>query len=860
MDPITDPPAGAGLSAQEAARRLAQYGANVLPTAAGRTWRDIAWQAAHEPMFLLLLAGGLLYLVLGELREGVLMFALVVLTLGMTLYEEGKAEHALEALRDLSSPRALVLRDGQAVRIDSREVVPGDLCLIGEGDRVPADGVLVAGNDIEVDESLLTGEAEPVRKRPGNGQPAPVDSPGGHDLPSVFSGTLVVRGHGIARIEKTGAATEIGRIGTSLRDLGPQRSPLQKQMSRVITSFGIGGAVLSLMLVLYYVARGAGLLQALLAGLALALAMLPEEFAVVLAVFPALGAWRLARVNVLTRRLAAIETLGATTVLCVDKTGTLTENRMSIAALYADGIEWDPNLVPDPPLPEAFADLLEFGVLASRSESFDPMDSALHRLGADVLDGTGRLHGDWTLAQEYGLTAELRAVSHGWRAAEQEAGVVAAKGAPEAIVDLCHLYEAAGKRMLDAANDMAARGLRVLGVARARHDGAGWPARAHDFDFVPVGLVGFADPLRPGIKAAVAECAAAGIRVMMITGDYPATALNIARQAGLPGRAPLTGHAIAAMDAGELARRLPEVDVCARIAPEQKLRIVQSLQAGGAIVSMTGDGVNDAPALRAAHVGIAMGKRGTDVARETADLVLTDDHFASIVHAMRLGRHIFSNMRKAMVYIVSVHVPTAGMALLPVMLGWPVILYPIHIVFIELVIDPACALAFENEAEEADIMRRPPRRHDAPLLAGAMLVLGLLQGVVVLVIAAGSYAWALGALPLAQARAFAFSVLVVANIALIFANRSSTLTVVESMRQPNRIAWAVAGAAAAALAAALYLPVLREIFLFAPPLPVHMLLAAGLGASSVLWFDLLKLLRRRAGPARASTSPVRPDG
>jgi Ca2+-transporting ATPase len=407
---------------------------------------------------------------------------------------------------------------------------------------------------------------------------------------------------------------------------------------------------------------------------------------------------------------------------------------------------------------------------------------------------------------------------------------------------------------------MAARGLRVLGVARARHDGAGWPARAHDFDFVPVGLVGFADPLRPGIKAAVAECAAAGIRVMMITGDYPATALNIARQAGLPGRAPLTGQAIAAMDAGELARRLPEVDVCARIAPEQKLRIVQSLQAGGAIVSMTGDGVNDAPALRAAHVGIAMGKRGTDVARETADLVLTDDHFASIVHAMRLGRHIFSNMRKAMVYIVSVHVPTAGMALLPVMLGWPVILYPIHIVFIELVIDPACALAFENEAEEADIMRRPPRRHDAPLLAGAMLVLGLLQGVVVLVIAAGSYAWALGALPLAQARAFAFSVLVVANIALIFANRSSTLTVVESMRQPNRIAWAVAGAAAAALAAALYLPVLREIFLFAPPLPVHMLLAAGLGASSVLWFDLLKLLRRRAGPARASTSPVRPDG
>jgi Ca2+-transporting ATPase len=328
--------------------------------------------------------------------------------------------------------------------------------------------------------------------------------------------------------------------------------------------------------------------------------------------------------------------------------------------------------------------------------------------------------------------------------------------------------------------------------------------------------------------------------------------MNIARQAGLGGDAPLTGQQIASMDPDELARRLPAVDVCARIAPEQKLRIVQSLQARGDIVSMTGDGVNDAPALRAAHVGIAMGKRGTDVARETADLVLTDDHFASIVHAVRLGRHIFSNMQKAMVYIVSVHVPTAGMALLPVMLGWPIVLQPIHIVFIELVIDPACALAFENEAEEAGIMRRPPRRHDTPLLDSAMLIMGLLQGLVVLAFVAGSYAWALATLPLAQARAFAFSVLVVANVALIYANRFHTLTVVESLRQPNKIVWAVAGAAFAALAAALYLPVLRELFLFEPPAPWHMLGAVGLGAGTILWFDLVKVVRRRSRRAVAA--------
>jgi Ca2+-transporting ATPase len=848
---MNTPDTGAGLGADEAARRLAQSGANVLPSAAGRRWRDIAWQAAHEPMFLLLLAGGLLYLVLGELREGILMFGLVVLTLGMDLYEEGKAEYALAALRDLSSPRALVVRDGQTVQVDSREVVPGDLCLVAEGDRIPADGVLIGGNDVEVDESLLTGEAEPVRKRPAGGESIAVARPGGNDLPCLFSGTLLVRGHGVARVTATGAATEIGRIGTSLRERGAQRSPLQQQMSRIIATFGVGGAALSILLVLYHVARGADVLPALLAGLALAMAMLPEEFAVVLAVFPALGAWRLARANVLTRRLAAIETLGATTVLCADKTGTLTENRMSIAALYADGIEREPSLAPARPLPDAFAQLLEFGILASRSDGFDPMDKALHRFGAEVLDGTGRLHDDWMLAREYALTAELRAVSHGWSISEQQPGVVAAKGAPEAIIDLCHLDETAGSTLLAAANAMAARGLRVLGVARARHGGTAWPSRAHDFDFVPIGLIGFADPLRPGIRAAVAECAAAGIRVMMITGDYPATAMHIARQAGLGGEAPLTGDEIASMDAAELMRRLPKVEVCARIAPAQKLRIVQSLQASGDIVSMTGDGVNDAPALRAAHVGIAMGKRGTDVARETADLVLTDDHFASIVHAVRLGRHIYSNMQKAMVYIVSVHVPTAGMALLPVMLDWPVVLQPIHIVFIELVINPACALAFENEAEDADIMRRAPRSRDAALLDGTMLIVGLLQGLVVLATVVGAYGWALGTLAPDQARAFAFSALVVANIALIFANRSHNLTVVESLRQPNKIVWAVAGAAMVALAAAIYLPVLGEIFLFAPPAPRLMIVAAGLGASAVLWFDLVKVVRRRARRAVA---------
>lgn len=853
-EPQADPPAG--LRGDEAARRLARDGPNTLPSGERRGWRAILWQAAREPMFALLFAAGLLYLLLGEPREGILMFALVLATLGMTLYEEGKAERALDALRDLSTPHALVIRDGNRLQVDSRDVVVGDLCVIGEGDRVPADGRLVGGQELHADESLLTGESAPVPKTPRSGG----HGTGTDDPAALFSGTLVVRGHGLMEVTAVGAASAIGAIGQSLAALAPERSPLQKQMASVIARFGLGGAALSALLVAYHLARGGELLQALLAGLALALAMLPEEFAVVLALFPALGASRLARANVLTRRLAAIETLGATTVLCVDKTGTLTENRMSVAALYANGEVWEAGEADVQALPAALAVLLDAGMLASRADGFEPMDQALHRLGAAFPDAVAGGREDWRLAREYGMSADMRAVAHGWHAGAASgavAGTVAAKGAPEAIADLCHLAPAEAAPLLAAADAMAARGLRVLGVAQAPHDTRRWPDAVHDFDFVPLGLVGFADPLRAGVPEAVAECRAAGLRVMMITGDYPATALNIGRQAGLAGAGPLTGSGLAAMDEDELERSLAHADICARIAPAQKLRIVRALQRGGAIVAMTGDGVNDAPALQAAHVGIAMGRRGTDVAREAADLVLTDDHFASIVRAVRVGRHIYANMRKAMVYIVAVHVPTAGLALLPLMLGWPVVLGPVHIVFLELVIDPACALAFENEAEEPDLMRRPPRPRDAPLVDRPALLLALGQGLAVLATVTAAYAWALAALAPAEARAFAFAVLVAANVGLIFGNRSQTLTLFEALRLPNRIAWLIAGAALAALAAVLYLEPLAALFRFDSPSPQRALAAVCLGLAAALPFDLLKLARRTRGAAAPATSSPR---
>jgi len=850
--------ADAGLSTAQAAQRLAQDGPNALPGDQRSTLWAIILETLHEPMFMLLLAAGLLYLVLGDLQEGLILFGLVLLVLAMTLYQEGKTERALASLRELSSPRAQVLRDAQPVRVAGCEVVRGDVLILTEGDRIAADAVLISGNNVQVDESLLSGEAEPVSKIVAiTPNPAADARPGGDDHTMLYAGTLLVSGHGTALVTATGAHSQIGRIGTALQTLGRETSPLKKQTARLVKMLAAIAFGASLFLLLAFGWMRGDWLAALLAAIALAMALLPQEFTVVLTVIPALGAWRLSKKNVLTRRIAAIETLGATSVLCVDKTGTLTENRMTVAQLYAQepsaseknpGTGMTIDYATTAELPEAFHTLVEFSILASVTQPSDPMEKAFHRLGQHFLKDTEHLHQDWTPVQEYGLTVELRAMSRVWKAVQGQAHVVAAKGAPEAIIDLCHLDADAQAHITRAVDAMAAQGLRVLGVARARFTGEQWPAIEHDFEFQFIGLLGLADPLRAEIPDAVAECRSAGIRIIMITGDYPATAHSIAAQASLEGEgvnALLTGEALALLTDVELQARIKTVSVCARIAPEQKLRIVQALKANGEIVAMTGDGVNDAPALKAAHVGVAMGGRGTDVAREAASLVLLDDNFASIVQAVRLGRRIFDNLRKSMSYILAVHVPIAGTALLPLLLGWPVLLYPLHIAFLELVIDPACSLVFENEPSEANVMRRAPRNVNTPLFGGVTLMLALLQGLGVLLVVLGAYFWSSTWLVETAARAFVFTTLVLANLALIFSNRAPTGSLLASLRTPNRTLWLVSAATLGLLALSLYLPSLAKLFLFTPLRWSDLLLALTLGLLSVLWFEAIKLIRRQ---------------
>ena len=842
-----------GLTSAQAAQRLQEDGPNALPGDQQGVISAIVKETLHEPMFMLLLAAGSLYLVLGDLQEGLVLFGFVLVVLALTLYQEGKTERAMAALRDLTSPRALVLRDGQALRIAGCDVVVGDLLILSEGDRIAADAVLRTGSGVAVDESLLTGEAVPVTKVAQAGALDEAEKPprpGGDNLPFLYSGTLLVKGHGSARVTATGPRSEIGRIGSSLASLSNERSPLKQQTGRLVRLLAIFAFCASLFMVLAYGLMRDDWMGALLAGIALAMTLLPQEFTVVLTVLPALGAWRLSKQQVLIRRMTAIETLGATSVLCVDKTGTLTENRMTVMQLYAQGaaagLAIDYDRISE--LPEAFHTLVEFSILASVTDPFDPMEKAFHRLGLHFLADTEHLHRDWTLLQEYGLTHELRAMSHVWRAQVGDAHVVAAKGAPEAIIDLCHLEASTQAEIAAAAEIMAAQGLRVLGVAQARFAGDHWPTLAHDFDFEFVGLLGLADPLRAEIPQAVAQCLRAGIRVVMITGDYPATARAIAQQAQLEAGTSdgvLTGDAMAAMSDAELQQVMKTASVCARIAPEQKLRIVKALQANGEVVAMTGDGVNDAPALKAAHVGVAMGGRGTDVAREAAAMVLLDDNFTSIVRAVRLGRRIFDNLRKSMSYILAVHVPIAGMALLPVLLGWPVLLHPLHIAFLELVIDPACSIVFENEPSEADVMQRPPRDIQAPLFGGMTLVLSLLQGLGVLVVVLAAYALGAAYLSEKEVRAFTFATLVMGNLALIFSNRSRTATLWTTLRTPNRTLWLVTGVTLGLMSLTLYWPWMARLFNF-EPLPFrYLLIATGLGLSSVLWFEMIKFSRRR---------------
>ncbi|RZJ34580.1 MAG: cation-translocating P-type ATPase [Flavobacterium sp.] len=809
-----------GLTSVEAAARLKTFGTNEISKTGRKSLFQNAKEIFKEPMFFLLLCCALIYILIGNNREGIAMLFAVVMVIVVTRYQAQKTEQALQALAKIASPMAAVVRDGVVKKIAGRDLVPGDVIVVNEGDRVPADAVLLDGHVLTVDESLLTGESVPVFKSSDDGENS-----------QIFGATLATSGHCRAVVTATGQKSRLGTIGNALTQINIGETRLQIEMKKLIKTLLIIGSILCVIIVIAFYLANHNFVAALLSGLAAAMALMPEEFSVVLTIFLALGALRLSKINVLVRKPASMQTLGSATVLCTDKTGTITQNIMEVGAMFTQN-----KIIKK----EAFGinkasiqNLIATAVLASRSDTHDPMEIAIQQLSQKLGAGPG----PHVIVREYPLSQKNFAMTQ--VAKLRDKTIANCKGAPEAVLAMCELSEDRIDEILESVKKMAASGLRVLAVANAT-PGATLPQDQQDLKYEFLGLLGFEDPIRAEVPAAVSECMDAGIKVIMITGDYPETAKAIALKIGLPSSTILTGNEIENLTDIQLTQVIRNINIFARVIPHHKLRIVQAFQANNEIVAMTGDGINDAPALKAADIGIAMGMKGTDVARESASLILTDDNFASIVNAIRSGRRIFDNLQKSMGYIVAIHIPIIILTVFPALFSsFPVLMLPLHIIFLELIVDPACSVVFEVEKEELFIMKKPPRNANKPFFGLEKIWINVVRGLFLSAFAISVYIICMKLkLPDGQIRACSFSALILGNIALIFSSLSKTRSVVSVIKGDNKALLAITAVALVLLWIILKIPALAKMFQFEFP-GYYMLLQISVAA--ILFLGVLEI-------------------
>lgn len=826
-----------GLTTAEARQRQQQYGKNELTPQKKENFLKKILHVLREPMFLLLLLAAAIYFVLGEPRDGAIMLVFVVGIITIDVVQEWKTDQTLNALKDLSAPRVTVLRDGTEQEIASADLVPGDLMMICEGIKVPADGVVLRCADLCVDESSLTGEAEGVWKVPADTVQEQKDY---WRRDYCYAGTLVTQGTALVEVDRIGAATEYGKIGLGVASAPREDTPLQRQTGKLVRTCAVIAGVL-FVLVGAFTWRNLPdhrfadrLIESVLSGVTLAMAMIPEEFPVILTVFLSMGAWRLARKNSLVRRLPSVETLGAVSVLCVDKTGTITMNQMTVQELWtASGTE---------------RDLVETMGLGCETEAYDPMEKAMLRC-CEEHGITRESLFENKFVTEYAFTNELKMMGHVWR--KGDGLVIAAKGSPERILTICELTDAERAAAETQVNALSSGGLRVIAVAAARPESeAAIPAALTDCRLTLLGLVGLADPPRESVKDDIAVCNRAGIRVVMITGDNGVTASAIAKKIGIPGSGHMiTGEALEAMTDEELRKAVQTVSIFSRVIPEHKMRIVKAFKENGEIVAMTGDGVNDAPALKYADIGIAMGKRGSEVSREAADLILMDDNFTTIVETVRDGRRIYDNIRKAVGYVFTIHIPIALSSLLAPFLGiapTALFLLPLHVVLLEVLIDPTCSIVLERQPAERDIMARRPRNPQEKLLTAGLLGKSVLQGLTVFAASFGAYFITLAgkADNAPTARAVGLAVIMLANLFLVQVNSSDRDLAVRSIARlaKDGVMWAVNLGTLALLGLILYTPL--SVYLKLSPLTGGQALTAlALAAGSVLWYELVKIIR-----------------
>jgi len=816
-----------GLTKEEVRNSQEKHGKNELVLKKKNTFLKKAISIFMEPMFLLLFCTALIYFLLGEPRDGIIMLVFVTFMSSINLFQEWKTDKTLAALKDLSSPRVTVIRDSCKEEIDSKELTVEDLVIIEEGEKVAADGEIIEVLGFGVDESTLTGEAEVVWKK--------IDLDGEEKESHwrknfCYAGTMATQGSALIRVTSIGLSTEYGKIGLDIASVPQQPTPLEKQtkhLIKVCAYIGIGMFILVCLITLQHTNN---ITNSILSGITLAMAMIPEEFPVILTVFLAMGAWRLAKKNCLIRRMPSVETLGAVSVLCVDKTGTLTQNKMTVQETFQLSKFSE-------------KEMMYWSGLACETEPYDPMEKAI----LEYVKLKGIIKEELfenELVHDYPFTSDIKMMGHIWKIKDNVS--LAAKGSPESILPLCDLNDNERDTIEKEQEVLARKGYRVIAVAR-NMEIKEIPTDLKENKLELIGLIGLVDPHREEVPAAIKLCDKAGIRIVMITGDNGITATSIAKKIGIPNSDNvITGQELEEMSDEQLRQRVKKTNIFARVIPRHKMRIVKALKNIGEIVAMTGDGVNDAPALKYADIGIAMGKRGTGVAKEAADMILLDDNFTTIVDTVKDGRKIYDNIKKAVEYVFVIHIPIALIALLTPLLHLPLLLLPIHVVLLELIIDPTCSIVFERQPEEQDIMERQPRKSGEALITSKLMIKAILQGLSIFVGAFGSYVYLYNnGYGESMARTFSLAVIVFSNLFLVYVNQSEkTFAISSFFNTKDKVLWSINTGILLALIIVIYSSFGNGLAKTLPLSGVQLLSSFAMAGLATLWWEFVKLYKK----------------
>jgi len=820
-----------GLNDAEVIRSREKFGINRLNFKKENGFVDAVKGLIKEPMVVLLLVTSGIYFISGKTGDGVFLAAAIVLVSGISLYQDYRSRNALEKLKDFSQPKCKVIRNGEIIETSSEDLVVGDSLIIEEGTSITADGTIVQSNDFSVNESILTGESLSVYK-----DASAADN-------QVFHGTTVASGLAVVTITSIGNQTRLGKIGKSLESITEEKTPLELQINSFVKKMVIVGIVVFLIVWAINYSHSRNISDSLIKALTLAMSILPEEIPVAFTTFMALGAWRLMKMGIIVKQIKTVETLGSASVICTDKTGTITCNEMKLAKLFVAGI----NQIKDVGeiLTHDDKALIRTAMWASEPIPFDPMEIALHTAYAQT--GLTDERQAYKMIQEYPLAGKPPMMTHIFED-EKANRIIAAKGAPEALIDICKLNENEKNRIVDAVEQLATNGYRVLAVGEAYFKGNEFPSTQQKFQFAFKGLVAFYDPPKKNIKTVLQDFYKAGISVKIVTGDNAFTTVAIAKQINFKDTDQfVSGEELMKMDEKEVNSCVNEMSIFTRMFPDAKLKIIKALKAQNEVVAMTGDGVNDGPALKAAHIGVAMGKKGTEIAKQAASLILLEDDLSNMVDAVAMGRRIYTNLKKAIQYIISIHIPIVLTVFIPLALGWvyPNIFSPVHVIFLELIMGPTCSIIYENEPMEKNIMMQKPRPFTTTFFNWRELTTSIVQGLVIAAAALLTYQYAVKkGYDEALTRSITFICLIAANILLTLVNRSFYYSLFTAIRYKNNLVIIIIGITIIITGLLLYINPLASFFGFEPLNGMQLFTGAAIGSASVVWYEIVKLYKR----------------